>query len=159
MGPDDFPLPRHVGSADLPSGWERLLLARISAGDGDALLELRWRWGEWICGRVYRVTCDWMAASLLTSGVFVRLWRDPADFDPGGLRHSLLSLAEQRAHQWMASTAEDIDMSGMQERPIGQFAQEKSTTSTCRVVAVDQRVRGTPVGLEEHASGGRRARR
>lgn len=110
MRPDSFPLPRHVGSADLPFGWERLLLDRISNGDSDALLELRWRWGEWICGRIYRVTGDWLAASLLTSGVFVCLWRDPSDFDPAGLRHSLLCLAERRAHQWMADAGMSEDL-------------------------------------------------
>lgn len=113
MGPDDFPLPHHVGSGDLPDGWERLLLARISDGDGDALLELRWRWGEWLCGRVFRLTHDWLAASLLTSGVFARLWRAPADFDSGGLRQSLLSLAEQRARQWIVSNQEDFDLPGV----------------------------------------------
>ena len=105
MHPDCFPLPRHVSSADLPTGWERQLLARISDGDGDALLDLRWRWGEWICGRVCHITHDWMAASFLTAGVFMWLWRAPADFDSGRLRHSLLALAEQRAYQWLASSA------------------------------------------------------
>jgi hypothetical protein len=119
MGPDDFPLPRHVGSADLPFGWERALLARINDGDGDALLELRCRWGEWICGRVYHVTRDWLAASLLTSGVFACLWRTPTDFDPGELRRSLVLLAEQRAHQWLASTADDIDPDAVHLRPVG----------------------------------------
>jgi len=106
MRPDSFPLPRHVGSADLPAGWDRLLLARISDGDSDALLDLRWRWGEWICGRVCHITHDWMAASFLTAGVFMRLWRAPADFDPCRLRHSLLVLAEHRAYQWLASSAD-----------------------------------------------------
>lgn len=87
-----------------------MVLARIGNGDSDALREVRWQWGEWICGRLHGITHDWMSASLLTAGVFVRLWRTPADFAPGGLRHSLLSLAEQRAYQWMASTAEDTEM-------------------------------------------------
>ena len=119
MGPDDFPLPNHVGSGDLPQGWECLLLARISDGDGEALLELRWRWGEWICGRVYHVTNDWLAASLLTSGVFARLWRAPAAFDSGNLRHSLLSLAEQRAHQWTVSNQETRPHPGERRLPAG----------------------------------------
>ena len=146
MRPDCFPLPRHVNSADLPAGWERQLLARISDGDSDALLDLRWRWGEWLCGRVYHITDDWMAASFLTAGVFMRLWRAPADFDSGRLRHSLLLLAEQRAYQWLASRAdsrpvqsistatrsrtgrrEDIDMAGSQDSEVDQRPQEKST--------------------------------
>jgi hypothetical protein len=126
MDPDNFPLPRHIGSADLPVGWDRLLLARISDGDGDALLELRWRWGEWICGRVYDVTRDWLAASLLTSGVFACLWRAPADFDSGGLRDSLVSLAEERAHEWMESTAADIDV------PVWRWSERDGAQSRLR---------------------------
>jgi hypothetical protein len=122
MSLDDWSQPRHISSTDPPVGCERSVLVRIGDGDGDALLELRWRWGEWICARLYHITHDWLSASLLTVGVFMCLWRNPVDFDPGGLRHSLLSLAERRARQWVASTAEDTDMPGVPEKSTLQLA-------------------------------------
>lgn len=122
MSLDHWSQPRHISSADPPAGWERSVLVRIGDGDADALLELRWRWGEWICARLYHITHDWLSASLLTVGVFMCLWHAPADFDPGELRHSLLSLAERRAHQWMASTAEDTGMRGGPEKSTSQLA-------------------------------------
>jgi hypothetical protein len=35
----------------------------------------------------------------------MRVWRRPADFAANGLSAALLSLAEQRAYQWLASAS------------------------------------------------------
>lgn len=51
------------------------------------------------------MTNDHLVASLVTSGVLMRVWRCPAAFTGDGLQGALLSLAEQRARQWLATTA------------------------------------------------------
>lgn len=79
-------------------------MARIADRDAGALLELRDRLGGVILDRARSVTGDRLVATLVTCGVLMRVWRCPADFTGGDLRTSLLSLAELRATQWLAST-------------------------------------------------------
>jgi hypothetical protein len=79
-------------------------VARIADRDAGALLELRDRLGGLIFDRARSVTGDQLVASLVTSGVLMRVWRCPADFTGDDLQMSLLSLAELRARQWLAST-------------------------------------------------------
>ncbi|HVV19776.1 MAG TPA: hypothetical protein VHF06_10090 [Pseudonocardiaceae bacterium] len=49
------------------------------------------------------VTGDPLVAGLVTCGVLTRVWRCPAEFTGNDLHGSILSVAEQRAHQWLAS--------------------------------------------------------
>jgi DNA-directed RNA polymerase specialized sigma24 family protein len=84
-------------------GWASSILARIDAGHSDALLELRRRLGVPVFHRAYGITGDAMAATLVVAGVFMLVWRRPRDFDVDDLEASLLSLADRRAHQWLAS--------------------------------------------------------
>lgn len=79
-------------------------MARIANRDSGALLELRDRLGGLVFDRARSVTGDRLVATLVTSGVLMRVWRCPADFTDDDLRASLLSLAELRARQWLAST-------------------------------------------------------
>jgi hypothetical protein len=81
-------------------------VARIADRDSAAMLELRDRLGGVILDRVCGVTGDRFVAGLVTSGVLMRVWRRPGDFSGADLRLALLSLAEQRAHQWLATTAD-----------------------------------------------------
>jgi len=81
-------------------------MARIGDGQSEALLELRQRLGARVFHRANGITDDVMAATLVTAGVFMRVWRRPADFDAGRLEASLLSLAERRAQQWLASATD-----------------------------------------------------
>ena len=79
-------------------------MARIADRDVGALLELRDRLGGLIFDRARSVTGDRLVASLVTSGVLMRVWRRPDDFPGEDLRVVLLSMAELRACEWMAST-------------------------------------------------------
>jgi DNA-directed RNA polymerase specialized sigma24 family protein len=78
-------------------------MARIDAGQSDALLELRRRLGVPVFHRAYGITDDATAATLVVAGVFMLVWRRPSDFDADDLEASLLSLADRRARQWLAS--------------------------------------------------------
>jgi hypothetical protein len=76
-------------------------VSRIADGDCDALLELRDRLGDLIYDRVHNLTDDRLVATFVTSGVLMRVWRHPSDFDVNGLAAALLTLAEQRAYRWL----------------------------------------------------------
>lgn len=88
------------------AGEEGSLLARIADHDGAALLQLRDRLSGPIRDRAYSVTHDRLVATLITSGVLRMVWRCPAAFVGDDLRVALPSLAEHRARQWLASTAD-----------------------------------------------------
>lgn len=81
-------------------------MARIADRDGTALLELRDRLGDSVFDRAFGITGDRLVAMLVTSGVLMMVWRCPAAFAGSELRVALPSLAEQRARQWLASTAD-----------------------------------------------------
>lgn len=85
--------------------WEAELLRRLTDRDHTALAELHDRLGPIMLERVERITGERLSAGLLTLGVFARVWRSPQDFAAGGLRCSLLLLADCRARQWTASAA------------------------------------------------------
>jgi hypothetical protein len=82
-------------------GWEQPLLSRIHAGDSQALLELYERFGWMVYGRARRITCERLAAELITVGVFTRIWRCPHEFPANRLRHSLKLLVDRRATAWV----------------------------------------------------------
>lgn len=81
-------------------------MARIEARQSDALLELRRLFGAQVFRRAHDITDDTMAATLVTAGVFMRVWRCPGDFDVSRLEDSILSLVELRAAQWLDSSAD-----------------------------------------------------
>ncbi len=78
-------------------------MARIDAGQSEALLELRRRLGVSVFHRAYGITQDATAATLVVAGVFMLVWRRPSDFDVDDLESALLSLTDRRARQWLAS--------------------------------------------------------
>ena len=79
-------------------------MSRIAGRDCAAMLELRDRLGGVIRAHVCGLTGDQMVAGLVTCGVLMRVWRCPDEFSVVDLRSALLSLAERRAGEWLAST-------------------------------------------------------
>lgn len=74
-------------------------VARIAAGDPDALRELYDRYGRVVHSFAYRLTRDVGLAEECTQDVFVTLWRRAADFDPTRARLTtwLFVVARNRA--------------------------------------------------------------
>src|SRR4051812_6787543 len=76
-----------------------LLVARLAAGDDEALVEVYDRLGPLIHGIARRITGNTAAAEDVTQDVVVGLWADPHRFDParGTLRGYLGVQAQRRA--------------------------------------------------------------
>jgi RNA polymerase sigma factor (sigma-70 family) len=79
--------------------WEddRELAARLVAGDPTALTEIYDRYAGLVYGLARRVLCDEALAEDVTQEVFVRVWQEPARFDP--TRGSLRSWLGVQAHR------------------------------------------------------------
>ncbi|HEY6532584.1 MAG TPA: sigma-70 family RNA polymerase sigma factor [Acidimicrobiales bacterium] len=75
------------------------LVAAVGRGDQDALAEIYRRHGDGVFALVTRVLKDRAMAEEVTQEVFLRLWNEPARFDPhrGALRSFLLRQAHSRA--------------------------------------------------------------
>ena len=78
---------------------EQLLVARLKAGDGDALVEILDRYGPLVYGLARRVTMSSSVAEDVAQEVFVELWRRPDRFDHtrGSLRAFLAIQAQRRS--------------------------------------------------------------
>jgi RNA polymerase sigma-70 factor (ECF subfamily) len=78
---------------------DRALLARLVAGDEAALRETYRTYAPAVFGLALRVLGSDGLAQEVTQDVFVRLWEQPARFDParGQLRAYLLAMAHSRA--------------------------------------------------------------
>jgi RNA polymerase sigma factor (sigma-70 family) len=76
-----------------------LLVARLAAGDDDALGEIYDRYGAFVFGLALKVARSSSVAEDVVQEVFTTLWRDPKRFDPmrGSLRSFLGVLAHRRA--------------------------------------------------------------
>ena len=80
-------------------GRDCLLLARLAAGDDDALAEVYDRYAPLVFGVAKRVIADRSVAEDVVQEVFTALWRNPERFDPqrGSLRAYLGVQAHRRA--------------------------------------------------------------
>jgi RNA polymerase sigma-70 factor, ECF subfamily len=78
---------------------ERPLVARLVAGDEEALRDVYQRHSPAVFGLAMRVLANETLAEDVTQDVFVRLWQQPERFDPerGQLRAFLLAMAHSRA--------------------------------------------------------------
>jgi RNA polymerase sigma factor (sigma-70 family) len=78
---------------------ERLLAARLSAGDESALGEVYDRFSSFVFGLALRVIGDRVLAEDVSQEVFVGLWNQPERFDParGSMRAYLGTLTHRRA--------------------------------------------------------------
>lgn len=100
-----------------PGGDDAALVARVAAGDQDALGQLYDRFGQAVYSLCLRIVHEGATAEELTQEVFVRLWRSAASFDAAKGRLSTwllriahnLSLNEVRRRQSRPVTAPDMD--------------------------------------------------
>ena len=89
-----------------PDG-DGLLVARIVAGDDQALGHVYDRYGSLVYGLARRVTGSSAAAEEITQEVFVQLWEHADRFDAakGSLRAFLGAITHRRAVDWVRSEA------------------------------------------------------
>jgi RNA polymerase sigma-70 factor (ECF subfamily) len=73
---------RRAGGPLGPDGDDFTLVARLAAGDDDALAVLYDRYGTVVYSLALRIVRDPATAEEVTQEVFVRLWRAAARFDP-----------------------------------------------------------------------------
>jgi RNA polymerase sigma factor (sigma-70 family) len=87
------PLERRYGSS------EGVLVARVAAGDEDALAALYDRFSSIVYGIALRVTCERSLAEEVVQDVFVSLWHRPESVNPGrgSVRAWLATVAHRRA--------------------------------------------------------------
>jgi RNA polymerase sigma-70 factor (ECF subfamily) len=108
-----FPL-RQSGREDIvravDSG-DAVLVARLAAGDDEALAEVYQRHGPLVFGLARRLTGDSSTAQDVTQEVFVTLWQQPERFDPerGSLRAYLGVHAQRRAIDAMRRDSRRVD--------------------------------------------------
>ena len=104
LGSESRPLGRcrHAGRhASVPSvaADDALLVARLAAGDDDALAEIFDSLGSPVYWAALRVLGDGVAAQDVVQDVFVELWRHPGRYDAAAapLRTYLMVMARRRA--------------------------------------------------------------
>lgn len=75
------------------------LLARLAAGESDALAEIYDRYHRQVFSLAVRILGDQVLAEDTTQEVFLAVWRDPRKFDPakGAFASWLLALAHHRS--------------------------------------------------------------
>ena len=90
-----------VATSDDAGGrdWERTIVARLQAGDDQALRGVYDAYGGYVYGLARRVTANEQAAQDVTQDVFARLWERPdvVDLGRGSLRSFLGSLCHHRS--------------------------------------------------------------
>lgn len=82
-----------------PSDWERTVRDALIAHEERALGEVYDQFASFVYGIAFRVIGDARAAEDIAQDVFMRLWEEPAGFQPerGSLRTWLGTLAHRRA--------------------------------------------------------------
>lgn len=92
-----------VAPSAATAGGERVLLARLTAGDESALAEIYDAHSALVFGVARRVVGDPVAAEDVCQEVFVQVWTDAAaiDLDRCTLRGWLSVLAHRRAVDWV----------------------------------------------------------
>lgn len=88
-----------AGAPALDQSWERMVAARLGAGDPAAFSECYRQLGSYVYGLAVRVLRDNDLAQDVTQEVFCQLWERPRSFDPdrGSLRSFLGVLAHRRS--------------------------------------------------------------
>ena len=78
---------------------ERVLAERLAGGDRSALVDLYDRYSGFVYGLALRTLTNRQAAEDVTQDVFVALWENPAQFEPGRgtLRGYLGTMTHRRA--------------------------------------------------------------
>jgi RNA polymerase sigma-70 factor, ECF subfamily len=111
--PADRTVPtQRAGSMVPPVGSpDAVLVARLSAGDEEALAEVWQRHGPLVFGLARRLTGDSSTAEDVAQEVFVTLWQHPDRFDPvrGSLRSYLGIQAHRRAVDVLRRTGRRCD--------------------------------------------------
>lgn len=100
MAPEHETFGRGPGTfTPVEEGRDRVLVARLAAGDDDALTEVYDRYAPLVFGVAKRVVANRSIAEDVVQEVFTALWRDPERFDPqrGSLRAYLGVQAHRRA--------------------------------------------------------------
>ena len=97
-GPETFAC-RPGTFTSMEDGWDCFPLARLAAGDDDALTEVYDRYAPLVFGVAKRVLANRSLAEDVVQEVFTALWRNPERFDPqrGSLRAYLGVQAHRRA--------------------------------------------------------------
>ena len=83
------------------------LIARLRAGDQNAMSDLYDRYSAVVYGVALRVLGDTMAAEDVLQEVFLRLWRNPQSFDP----------KRGRLAPWLAVIARNRAIDALRKRP------------------------------------------
>jgi RNA polymerase sigma-70 factor (ECF subfamily) len=83
------------------------LIARVRAGDESAMSDLYDRYSAVVYGVALRVLGDTMAAEDVLQEVFLRLWRNPQNFDP----------KRGRLAPWLAVIARNRAIDALRKRP------------------------------------------
>ncbi len=93
------------------AGEDAALLARIAAGDPDALGELYDRYGRVVFGVLYRLLGAPEAAEEVTQDAFHAVWRRAATYRPdrGAVRTWLLAIARNAAIDWRRTKGKRIE--------------------------------------------------
>jgi RNA polymerase sigma-70 factor (ECF subfamily) len=78
---------------------DQALVLRVTRSDPDALNEIYGRYARSVYGLVYRILGDASAAEDVVQEVFLKLWRQPASYNPerGSLGSWLLGVGHNRA--------------------------------------------------------------
>lgn len=117
-----------------------VLLARLAAGDDDALAEVYDRYAPLVFGVAKRVVANRSVAEDVVQEVFTALWRNPERFDPerGSLRAYLGVQAHRRAVDAVRSDtrrrAREEHCELMQPRPEGRASDRMDAVTVAEVV-------------------------
>ena len=78
---------------------DQALVLRVGQGDPDALDEIYGRYARSVYGLAYRILGEPSAAEDVVQDVFLKLWRQPASYNPerGSLGSWLLGVGHNRA--------------------------------------------------------------
>ena len=150
--PETFGLtPGTFGRVD--NGRDCVLLARLAAGDDDALTEVYDRYAPLVFGVAKRVVANRGVAEDVVQEVFTALWRNPERFDPerGSLRAYLGVQAHRRAVDAVRSDtrrrAREESCQLMQPRSEGCVSDKMDAVTVAEVVR--QAIARLPDGQRE----------
>jgi RNA polymerase sigma-70 factor, ECF subfamily len=126
-----------------------VLLARLAAGDDDALTEVYDRYAPLVFGVAKRVVANRSVAEDVVQEVFTALWRNPERFDPerGSLRSFLLAQTHGRSVDLLRSDGARRDREAREARATAEsgYDLEREVWD----LAVADRVRAAVMDLPE----------
>ena len=103
---------RLTGTPAPNSGDDAALIARLRAGDNNAMADLYDRYSAVVYGVALRVLGDTMAAEDVLQEVFLQLWRNPQSFDSdrGRLAPWLAVIARNRAIDSLRKRPQEVEI-------------------------------------------------